>query len=1439
MPSPRPRIPSDGTSPSSLRKPQLRGVVLRKSHDRTNSSSTVAGLSALHQTPPPTAVVGPTGRKYHSESFGCLHIHHLPRRWSIQLVEHPLFDAFIFLTIVCNCFTLAWDSPIDPPGTWKSEFMGWAEWIFLSIFTFEFLVKVTAFGFIGHEHSYLHDRWCQFDFTVLAFAWLPKLDSSLGNYSGIRTLRAMRPLRTLRHVPGMPSMIDCIFSAIPGLGSVASLVGMFFLVLAIVGIQLFKGALHARCSNPDAAVSTSTALLAMDGNYSTLRRSLRGSSLKGNDRFCSPELVGDKTACLHGTYGSCTDLFEADGGTGHLQYSAFDTARAASMTVLMAVTFDTWTDAMYAVMQSVSSLAWTYFLCAAIFGGFFVVNLFLAVLFDEFSRTSSANTTPTKRVRSKAEVGIKLKEEVHEASSCWQSTLRPWVTHPWFETFSLTMIFLNLIVTCMKYEGQPATQAALLDDVSHVFTVYVICEVTAVITGLGWEGFWYGSNKDWAGFDFLVLVISSIDLVITALLPEDSSHNLVAFRVLRAVRALRFLRTAKSWSALRRALDALRIGGQNLLNLFILLLLFIFIFAVAGMQLFAGRCDPKSRFFFDFASISSLSTLSIFVGNWVDVRNACATNADGSMSGAGDLFIVLGLLLGFFTLVNLFIAVLFHAFASASQRMEISEAMDSVRPSGRRVRRKGDDTADDEASGDADPLAEQTSGMRLTTMALVQNPLFEKVVVWLIIVSAICLALDTPRLAPDSYLNRGLVIVNYIMVAAFTAEMLLKIHAYQVCAYFSSGWNCLDSFIVFISIASLLPALPSNLSTLRLLRVLRPLRLLSRIPGMKIIFLFAVTAVGNIMQVVCVVGFVQVVYSVLGMELFSGTFASCTDPKLTTRAECVATGSDALWNNPAFGSFDNVLSANLLLFVASTGDAWEDYMFMSMDAVGNGVAPVRKDASWASLYFVVWYLVGTFGTMNLLVGTVVDSFNRVAGNSEGNGGMTITQRQWRHVQITSYSQVKAVEKPRTPTHPLRRKIHGLVSSVAFDSFISVWVLGNVLLMGFDYAGIEDHSGDKAFLHTGQKIFTYVYYVECILKLVGLGVDSYFASNWCRFDFTLVCLALLEDFAHDLVAILPVPPMMFRILRVLRVLRLLRLFKNSKGLQNLIMTIIISVPALLNVIALLLLVCFIYSVLAVNIFTFVMKPGGQLDDERNFDSVASAALVLFQVLTNDQWSVIMNDLMIGTDQGCHPDANPTDCGSSFSPVLFFFTFKLVCQFVLLNIVVAVVLDNFSELREWNPKLCSEHDIQDYTDQWANFDPTASGVLDVDACAELVLSLNAPLGLMDSVNATGEPYDEEMASDFIRQLDLPWNESKMVGFEDLLNALIVKSFENEVLDAPEELVADLDDKRSASFKRRMQKSAHGKGKSATKGKQSVLSAAGKPVGVGGRSRSVELV
>ena len=125
---------------------------------------------------------------------------------------------------------MAWESPLDPPGTAKAHFIDVCEWVYLYIFTVELVAKIVARGFALHENTYLRDPWCQLDLVVVSLAWIPIIFPSFGNYSVIRSVRALRPLRALKRVPGMPVLISSIMAAFPKLGNVLSLCAFIFLV---------------------------------------------------------------------------------------------------------------------------------------------------------------------------------------------------------------------------------------------------------------------------------------------------------------------------------------------------------------------------------------------------------------------------------------------------------------------------------------------------------------------------------------------------------------------------------------------------------------------------------------------------------------------------------------------------------------------------------------------------------------------------------------------------------------------------------------------------------------------------------------------------------------------------------------------------------------------------------------------------------------------------------------------------------------------------------------------------------------------------------------------------------------------------------------------------------------------------------------------------------
>ena len=121
-------------------------------------------IDALHTDEPADEVPevkGPSGRTYGGFAVCGLRPKHWPRKHAILFVEWPTFDRVILLAILCNCATMAWVSPLDPPGTPKAAFIDVCEWVFLAIFTCELLLKMVAYGLIFHPEAYLKHNWAQ------------------------------------------------------------------------------------------------------------------------------------------------------------------------------------------------------------------------------------------------------------------------------------------------------------------------------------------------------------------------------------------------------------------------------------------------------------------------------------------------------------------------------------------------------------------------------------------------------------------------------------------------------------------------------------------------------------------------------------------------------------------------------------------------------------------------------------------------------------------------------------------------------------------------------------------------------------------------------------------------------------------------------------------------------------------------------------------------------------------------------------------------------------------------------------------------------------------------------------------------------------------------------------------------------------------------------
>lgn len=153
---------------------------------------------------------------------------------------------------------------------------------------------------------------------------------------------------------------------------------------------------------------------------------------------------------------------------------------------------------------------------------------------------------------------------------------------------------------------------------------------------------------------------------------------------------------------------------------------------------------------------------------------------------------------------------------------------------------------------------------------------------------------------------------------------------------------------------------------------------------------------------------------------------------------------------------------------------------------------------------------------------------------------------------------------------------------------------------------------------------------------------------------------------------------------------------------------------------------------------------------------------------------MDDAMVNEARGCDPspdDGSPSDCGSPLA-LPFFISFMVIGSFVFLNLVVAVILDNFTALGNVNPELVSAADISNFKDEWSRLDPDADGLIPAKHLPDLVMSLRTPLGLHGTELLDG-PNPRSKALRFCLSLGLRQRESQL-AFRVVLDALITKNY-----------------------------------------------------------------
>ncbi|XP_045153955.1 sodium channel protein type 2 subunit alpha [Echinops telfairi] len=633
--------------------------------------------------------------------------------------------------------------------------------------------------------------------------------------------------------------------------------------------------------------------------------------------------------------------------------------------------------------------------------------------------------------------------------------------------------------------------------------------------------------------------------------------------------------------------------------------------------------------------------------------------------------------------------------------------------------------------------------LRKTCYKIVEHNWFETCIVFMILLSSGALAFEDIYIEQRKTIKTMLEYADKVFTYIFILEMLLKWVAYGFQMYFTNAWCWLDFLIVDVSLVSLTAnALGYSelgaIKSLRTLRALRPLRALSRFEGMRVVVNALLGAIPSIMNVLLVCLIFWLIFSIMGVNLFAGKFYHCINyttgemfdiSVVNNYSECKAlieSNQTARWKNVKV-NFDNVGLGYLSLLQVATFKGWMDIMYAAVDSRNVELQPKYEDNLYMYLYFVIFIIFGSFFTLNLFIGVIIDNFNQQK-KKFGGQDIFMTEEQKKYYNAMKKLGSKKPQKPiPRPANKFQGMVFDFVTKQVFDISIMILICLNMVTMMVE---TDDQSQEMTnILYWINLVFIVLFTGECVLKLISLRY-YYFTIGWNIFDFVVVILSIVGMFLAELIEKYFVSPTLFRVIRLARIGRILRLIKGAKGIRTLLFALMMSLPALFNIGLLLFLVMFIYAIFGMSNFAYVKREVG-IDDMFNFETFGNSMICLFQITTSAGWDGLLAPILNSGPPDCDPDkVHPGssvkgDCGNPSVGIFFFVSYIIISFLVVVNMYIAVILENFSVATEESAEPLSEDDFEMFYEVWEKFDPDATQFIEFVKLSDFAAALDPPL------------------------------------------------------------------------------------------------------------------
>ncbi|XP_035995934.1 voltage-dependent N-type calcium channel subunit alpha-1B isoform X4 [Fundulus heteroclitus] len=674
----------------------------------------------------------------------------------------------------------------------------------------------------------------------------------------------------------------------------------------------------------------------------------------------------------------------------------------------------------------------------------------------------------------------------------------------------------------------------------------------------------------------------------------------------------------------------------------------------------------------------------------------------------------------------------------------------------------------------------QTNPVRRLCHYVVNLRYFEMCILMVITMSSITLAAEDPVQA-NAPRNNVLKYLDYVFTGVFTFEMVIKMIDLGLLlhpgSYFRDLWNILDFIVVSgalvaFACSSLMGGTKgkdiNTIKSLRVLRVLRPLKTIKRLPKLKAVFDCVVNSLKNVLNILIVYILFMFIFAVIAVQLFKGKFFYCTDESKGLEKDCrgqfleydreEVTAQPREWKKYEF-HYDNVLWAFLTLFTVSTGEGWPLVLKHSVDATYEDQGPSPGYRMETSIFYVVYFVVFPFFFVNIFVALIIITFQEQGDKAMSECSLEKNERACIDFAINARPLTRYMPENK---QSFQYKMWKFVVSSPFEyAIMTLIALNTVVLMMKFYGAPMVYESMLKYLNI---VFTGLFTLECILKIIAFNPLNYLKEPWNVFDFVTV-IGSITDILFTEINTNKMINLSF--LRLFRAARLIKLLRQGYTIRILLWTFVQSFKALPYVCLLIAMLFFIYAIIGMQVFGNIeLNEETSINHHNNFQTFFQALTLLFRSATGEAWHEIMLACLSNRPCDKLSGSSGKECGSDFA-YFYFVSFIFLCSFLMLNLFVAVIMDNFEYLTR-DASILGPHHLDEFIRVWAEYDPAACGRICYRDMYKLLRLISPPLGL-------GKKCPNRVAYKRLVRMNMPIAEDNTVHFTSTLMALIRTALE----------------------------------------------------------------